>query len=235
MHRGAFSAVEMKGLQDVISRIDIRGAIAKGLIGDRSNVFEALTGDSDRNNDFESMQGFPKALARFHGILLNLRIYRLYDVAQLARDFETLHAVATLAPHERTDRLEALDAELLARPSFGNLFPKLLLPAFARSYRAEDRVMAALGTAEVALALARFESSESALPSTLDALVPGYLARMPIDPFNGEPLRFRVSPNGFVIYSVGPDLEDDAGRPPVKPHSINDDGDVTFEFLRPEK
>ena len=32
------------------------------------------------------------------------------------------------------------------------------------------------------------------------------------DPFNGEPLRVKKMPKGWLVYSVGPNLQDDGGK-----------------------
>lgn len=46
---------------------------------------------------------------------------------------------------------------------------------------------------------------------TLAALVPQYGATIPADPFRGEPLKLAAVAGGLTLYSVGPDLIDDAG------------------------
>jgi len=33
-----------------------------------------------------------------------------------------------------------------------------------------------------------------------------------VDPFDGQPLRYSAEGAGYVLYSVGPDLKDDAGE-----------------------
>ena len=43
-------------------------------------------------------------------------------------------------------------------------------------------------------------------------LVPRFLAAVPTDPFNGAPLRYKRSEQGFIVYSIGPDGHDDGGR-----------------------
>ena len=48
-------------------------------------------------------------------------------------------------------------------------------------------------------------------PRKLEELVPEYLAKLPTDPFNGEPLLVGTILGGLVIYSVGPDLQDNNG------------------------
>ena len=52
-----------------------------------------------------------------------------------------------------------------------------------------------------------------ALPAKLETLVPHYLDDVPLDPFDGHPLRFIVHIDEALIYSIGPDMKDDAGAP----------------------
>jgi hypothetical protein len=51
------------------------------------------------------------------------------------------------------------------------------------------------------------------LPEYLDQLVPEFLPAVPLDPFDGRPLRYSPTGEGYVLYSVGPDKLDDGGRP----------------------
>jgi hypothetical protein len=67
-------------------------------------------------------------------------------------------------------------------------------------------------TAQAALAVERYRlANRGALPPTLDALVPTYLAAVPLDPFDDQPLRYKRMPKGFSVYSIGADLRDDGG------------------------
>ena len=64
-----------------------------------------------------------------------------------------------------------------------------------------------------ATALRRFQFARGNYPATLDEMVPKYLAAAPIDPFDGQPLRYRRNTNGtFLLYSVGSDSKDDDGN-----------------------
>jgi hypothetical protein len=92
---------------------------------------------------------------------------------------------------------------------------------------------AQLRAAETALAVERYRAANGqALPASLAELEPRYLATVPEDPFDGKPLRFhRLSPKGFVVYSIGRDRQDDGGKP--KPAVKTDGGyDVTFIVKR---
>ncbi len=90
------------------------------------------------------------------------------------------------------------------------------------------RVDAALGGAAraetlralsvAAIALKRYEVRHGRLPTALPQLVPEFLARVPRDFMDGQPLRYRPRPNGgFLLYSVGDDGHDDGGdaRPTI--------------------
>ena len=87
--------------------------------------------------------------------------------------------------------------------------------------RAYARLLATLRTADAAAAVERYRGAHGgALPPTLDALVPAFLERVPIDPFTGSPVKWKASPAGYTIYSIGADFKDDGGRtrqPPWKP------------------
>ena len=50
-----------------------------------------------------------------------------------------------------------------------------------------------------------------AFPARLDALVPQYMDDVPLDPFDGHALRLVIRKDQALIYSIGPDLKDNAG------------------------
>ena len=63
-----------------------------------------------------------------------------------------------------------------------------------------------------ALAASAFKSDKGQYPSGLSELVPQYLAGVPVDPFDGKPLRWIAVEDGAIIYSVGEDGDDDGGK-----------------------
>lgn len=72
---------------------------------------------------------------------------------------------------------------------------------------------AALDEAVAACALERFYQARHAYPERLEALVPAYLDRVPVDVMDGAPLRYRLTPDGrYLLYSVGWNGQDDRGQ-----------------------
>ncbi len=63
-----------------------------------------------------------------------------------------------------------------------------------------------------ALALERHRLAKGSLPDNLAELVPTWLSKLPIDPMDGETLRYQKMENDeFLLYSVGTDGKDDQG------------------------
>ena len=82
----------------------------------------------------------------------------------------------------------------------------------------------------VSLAIERWKLSHDGLaPDHLQQLVPVLLSALPIDPFTGEPFRFRVYPGGYRVYSVGPDGRDDHGLQMLLPHGGTPDIGFTID------
>jgi hypothetical protein len=75
------------------------------------------------------------------------------------------------------------------------------------------RMLANVRTAVTAAAIERYRAAhDGSLPSALDALVPAFIDRVPVDPFTGAPLKWKTSPGAYTIYSIGSDFKDDGGR-----------------------
>ena len=71
--------------------------------------------------------------------------------------------------------------------------------------------------AAAALAAERFRQQTNTLPARLADLVPAYLDGVPLDPFDGAPLRYRPDDSGFTVYSVGPNRLDEGGKRATNP------------------
>ena len=61
------------------------------------------------------------------------------------------------------------------------------------------------------LALEIYRQSTGDYPTRFDDLVPELLPTLPLDPFDGQPLRYERAGPGYRFYSIGPDLIDSRG------------------------
>lgn len=93
---------------------------------------------------------------------------------------------------------------------------RILMPALSNAAWAHDKAAQPRGALLVAIACELYKRRFSEYPPSLDALPTSLLAQVPRDMFDGKPMRYtlRDTPQGArpVIYSVGPDRKDDAGR-----------------------
>jgi hypothetical protein len=93
-----------------------------------------------------------------------------------------------------------------------DVFSSMLLPALAGFADKCARAQTSVGLARVACALERYRLANGRFPDSLDALTPKFIAKLPRDVINGQPLKYRRTDDGqFVLYSVGANETDDGG------------------------
>ena len=142
-----------------------------------------------------------------------IRRYRGYMDTVIATARQPYHAGSLPAP-PRDAHLDLLPSSLWdqVRESWTRqeaLSRVLMLRLAARAYRLEHG---------------------KAVPA-LTALVPRYLRAVPEDPFASRPLTYRVVGEEVLIYSYGPDGDDDGGRSLTVP-AQGSDGDLTGPLRR---
>jgi hypothetical protein len=87
------------------------------------------------------------------------------------------------------------------------------------------RADASVALARTACALERHRLAHGAYPAELAELVPAYLAAVPRDVIDGQPLHYRRgAAGGFKLWSIGIDGQDDGGTP-EKTQEANANGD----------
>jgi len=111
-----------------------------------------------------------------------------------------------------------------------NLYPAsaMFLPELSKAVVAEAKYLADTRLAITALAIERFRTAIGRLPENLTELTPTFLSSVPIDPFDGRPLRYHHLPKGYVIYSIDRDRRDDGGR--EKPAHIESTDETSYDI-----
>lgn len=76
-----------------------------------------------------------------------------------------------------------------------------------------------------AIALKRYQIKYGNYPSNLKSLAPEFVNAVPKDPVDGQPLRYRLQPDGTcLLYSIGANGTDDGGDPSIALASPNPSG-----------
>lgn len=111
----------------------------------------------------------------------------------------------------------------------GQFYLSLLFPSFARTKVLTDRVSMTHDLTRLAIALAIHKKQHGSYPETLDALSPGILKAIPRDWFADGPFVYKREGDGYVLYSVGENAQDDGGK-------TSDDGEEFDDLVvRAEK
>lgn len=153
-----------------------------------------------------------------------------------------------LRKYDRVTYLEMMDeqTELLAEPYRllpaaqrrtntppGDEHPIALLalrmsPQFARLAAKRDAAIARADQFRTALALNLYWQAHGGYPETLAPLAEITDWPIPDDIFSGEPFRYRREGAGYVLWSLGPDLDDDGGHDYREEGRSWDDGDIVW-------
>ena len=141
--------------------------------------------------------------------------------------------IAKLPPEQQVERLRHFDLQppdnvpRLLMPTAGSVDFKWLAERFQGG-------LAFLRCAIVAVAVERYRIAHGRWPNHLDELVPRYLANVPTDPFDGQPVRYRRLKDGMIIYTIGEDQKDNGGQR-VRIQAGAPDRDVGFQLWDPER
>jgi len=125
----------------------------------------------------------------------------------------------------------------LNRPA-PRIFIGMVLPALERPRGGVIRVQLGMEVTMVVCALRAYTLTNGHPPEQLSELVPGLVPAIPIDPYDGKPLRYRREGEGWVVWSVGSDRKDDNAQwHEFKYRAPKDNrvgGDIYFKSTEPE-
>jgi len=219
LQRSTLNESQLHEISSLLASIDVRMAFYQGLLGDRVNGLSMFNkpidepaSESDGNSDDDKSAPVPprgKNVSSWPvnvlGILSDERLIlqtydQLTDLSRRGNWNQILKALGVI--HK---------AGIAAMTFPPKMISKLVLPspkAAEKCVSVEARRRCAL----LAVEIVRFrQAHEGRLPETLDSIIAKNPSLLATDPFDGKSLRYRVLPDGFVVYSVGPDRIDQRG------------------------
>ncbi|MHC4520986.1 MAG: hypothetical protein ACYTAS_20530 [Planctomycetota bacterium] len=165
----------------------------------QDQLYEALrTGDLSLTGE-----SGPEA---FHRLIFRFVAFKPRFVADHARYLEFMRTGARLieAPYAPPD--SGIHREL-GDVAGRHILSCFLTPAVTRFKESHCRMGARIHVTRAGMALLRHKRTHGAFPRALDALGLEGL----VDPFTQKPLHYRAEGEGFVVYSVEADLDDNGG------------------------
>jgi hypothetical protein len=116
--------------------------------------------------------------------------------------------------------------QLTPPPMPGDIFSQIMLPIYSDAAAKWTQHETQWRITLTRLAVRAYEQQHGAPPPTLSALVPNYLPRVPEDPYAPHPLVYRRNGRRALVYSRGPDGDDDGGKDLGNTAKRGMDGDV---------
>jgi hypothetical protein len=148
--------------------------------------------------------------------------------------YQQLLAGTATAPaySELTKQLDGLsDASTLRQ---AGIVTSLVAPALSNVLTSELKGRVLHRAAEVLVAVTRARLAGGAALDTVETLVPENLPAVPRDPFtDGKPLLATAADGGWIVWSVGPDGENDGGPPPAGAEAKPGNDDVGLRMAVP--
>jgi hypothetical protein len=227
--QGEPPADELLALQRLLQHENAFPAMLVLTRGERALMHETL--DAVESGDVSLSELFDNDR---QGVALRKWVFGWYLRDQLRADhpralalMKRWVAAAQLPAHERIAAEKELAAEVRGLPKDA-VATRLLLPALEKISVAERRRLAHVRCLIAALAAERYRREHGAWPGSLEKLAPDLVTEVPLDPFDGRPLRYRRTAEGLVIYAVGDDGKDDGGR--VVPEEFTPSKDVGYRL-----
>src|SRR5205814_216729 len=121
------------------------------------------------------------------------------------------HSFAEWAP-QLTAAAERIERESRSPIKFRHWLSSSALPKYIHVIDNAVRNETWRQLAVAAIAIERHTLRHGRRPERLSDLQPEFLSQLPVDCYNGRPLRFRLNAEGdFDLYSVGQNFRDDGG------------------------
>lgn len=114
-----------------------------------------------------------------------------------------------LPAHEQIDAEDEIEREIKTKAGH---MTKLLVPAVNKVSQAGRRMQCAAVAMHTLLAVERYRLKHGDFPADLNKLVPAYLPKVPLDPIDAKPIRYKRTADGVVVYSIGNNRTDDGGN-----------------------
>ena len=140
---------------------------------------------------------------------LPTRLERQPELAKLIAHLEQMQKDAA-----QLDSATLLGGKPVVSRKLGMMMIGMMLPAVTRVCEAEDRNLMRTELSHCSFALAAWRSDYGEYPEQLGHLAPKYLRHIPIDIYTGQPLIYKRSDFGYLLYGVGPNLKDNDGFAP---------------------
>jgi hypothetical protein len=194
---------QLTALQQQLSQVYRDNPMVMGVIGERCFFIELFRNIYDIDLGQMTYPSPPPKFIRIPGVSDR-------NIAMLLKLLGQCMDAMNLPAQQRLTRYREISAEADDLSIFYSL-TKMGVPAIEAIFKIDPQATAQIDCAIVALGIERYRLAKGSLPKVLDDLVPRYIDEVPIDPFDGKPVRYKLTEPGYIVYSIGEDGTDEGG------------------------
>jgi len=218
LNRTTLTDEQLTNLQQRLSYVYQNEPMAMGLLDERCSIIWFI----DNPQHLEIFMISPKhdkllliPGVRDRNFLMSLKLLGQYTNA------------LKLPAQQRLSRYREIEAEKHELSIFYWL-TFLSMPSLEQIGPIDMRIAAQVDCTRVALAIERYRLAKGSLPRELADLVPQYIDKVPINPLDRKPLRYKLTEPGYIVYSIGYDGTDEGGLEKGKRKDHSDPYDWPF-------
>ncbi|MBN1257213.1 MAG: hypothetical protein JXA52_05860 [Planctomycetes bacterium] len=244
LNRVALAEPDLEALSRMLAPEGESEAMLRALLGSRADTCDFILGFQESPDlikellksrfmshwlmNFDGSEEVVSALYRAGG-LLQLEFNTYLD------QMDEAIRITKLPPEARLDAVGP-PPKMPPSASFFSLLSEYIWSINTHGMVRDDIVqIAGRRIAQVVIAVERYNLKHNRLPDSLPDLVPEFLSEVPLDPFDGKPIRYKPTPKGYLIYSVAWDRIDDGGKKSHRHNSftfLDKDADRIFKVER---
>ncbi|MHC4693423.1 MAG: hypothetical protein ACYS67_11840 [Planctomycetota bacterium] len=221
------SAADMKRIQQQLSQIYPRGYPLMNIEGERL-VFHDIIQHTFTDGGLGGGHLVPmriislKDVAGTHLEIDQFLLSTAIGIVHARRDqtlrigneiYDRISWVSKMKPYERhVNNVNDVEEMIVALSPYRYLFLRTYVPTLSRACEYAYRGRALHEATLTVLALKRRQLEKGQYPMNLSELVTaGYIEQVPMDPYSDKALVYKKTGDSFVMYSLGPDFDDDGG------------------------
>jgi len=214
---------------EYLRSVDMRASYRRAMLGERAmgvTIFD-MVGRGTAEGLLTGTNG-PDVPGMFYRSPIGRPLLRSDETVFLELMRRQMELADTTPPDHRTRMLEDLQQDI---PPLA-IVTHIVYPVYSRSADKRDQAVANIDLFEIALAAESYRAEHGEWPADLQALQATLSYELPQDPFAGAPYRYRREQSGYIVYSPGPDLDDDGGHGPRDAGYGYDNCDIVWRVSR---
>jgi hypothetical protein len=219
--RGQADDADLQALQNSLEKERTHPSMLIAARGDRAALHELFDAIEAGESTFEELNDsgkrpdlYSRMISPYTRLVVKLNHPQILEL--MTRFVE----IARLPFEKRLPEARQWQADLLAVNKENNPLI-LVVPAEPKLAEADQRKQALLRCMIVLLAVERFRLMHGNFPDTLASLGPELPPDVLLDPYDAKPLRYVRTGGDVIVYSIGPDGQDDGGtldrKNPIRP------------------